>query len=78
MNLKNNCVKVIHYQIEKPNSFWLYYMAFDPNFQIDQFKLNSEILIRTVKLTNSNWTVKLLVLLPGFKVFLPREMFKLY
>lgn len=53
-------------------------MAFDPNFQIDQFKLNTEILIRTFKLTNSNWTVKLLVLLPRFKVFLPREMFKLY
>lgn len=53
-------------------------MAFDPNFQIDQFKLNNEILIRTFKLTNSNWTVKLLVLLPGFKVFLPREMVKLY
>lgn len=53
-------------------------MAFDPNFQIDQFKLNNEILIRTFKLTNSNWTVKLLVLLPRFKVFLPREMFKLY
>lgn len=24
LELKNNCVKVIHYQFEKPNSFLLY------------------------------------------------------